>query len=125
MRRAGFAALAAADLAVVVYALFGPALVAGVLMARYLVVAVLVALGAVLRPFLSFGGHGGTLPPPWQLQLGSAAAIAANLLAACFSGIGAGASLMALRRPPRRLRLPALLCSALGFAGAYGGSWLR
>ena len=125
MRRSGFAVLAAVDLAVVVYALFGPVLVGGVLMARYLVVAVLVALGAVLRPFLSWGAGGGTLPPPWQLDLGPAAAIAASLAVGCLSGVGAGLSLLQLRRPVPRLCLPAILCSALGLAGACGGSWLR
>ncbi len=125
MRRSGFAILAAADLAVVVYALFGPTLVAGVLMARSLGGALLRALGAVLRPFLSGGGGGGgTLPPPWQLDLGSPAA-AASLAAAWLSGTGAGLSLLQLRRPAPRLRLSAILCSAAGLAGAYGGSWLR
>ena len=125
MRRCGFGALAIINLAVVVYALFGPALVAALLMARYLVVAVLMAMGAVLRPFLSFGTGGGTLPPPWQLDLGSPAAIAASLAAACLSGSGAGLSLLQLRRPATRLRRPTLLCSAFGLVGAYGGSWLR
>ena len=125
VRRSGFGVLAAADLAVVVYALFGPALVAALLMARYLVVAVLVAFGVVLTPFLSFGGGGGALLPPWQLDLGSPASLAARVAAAGVSGVGAALSLAQLRRPSRRLRLPALVCSAIGLAGACGGSWLR
>lgn len=125
MRRSGFGLLAAADLAMVVYGLFGPALLAALLMARYLVVAVLLAFGAVLGPFLVFGGSGGRLPPPWQFDLGSPAAVAAGVAAACLSGAGAALSLLQLRRPAPRLRLPAIACSALGLAVVWGGSLLR
>lgn len=124
-RRGAFGLLAAVDLAVVVYAVLGPALVAAMLMTRYLVVAVLVAFGVVLRPFLSFGSGAGTLPPPWQLDLGPPMVVAASLAAACLSGAGTAFCLLQMRGRSPGLRLTALACSALGLIAAAGGSWLR
>ncbi len=124
-RRGAFGLLAAVDLAVVVYAVLGPALVVGMLMTRYLVVAVLVAFGVVLRPFLSFNSGAGTLPPPWQLDLGPPVVVAAALVAACLSAAGAAFCLLQLRGRAPRLQIAAMACSALGLLVAAGGSWLR
>lgn len=124
-RRGAFGLLAAVDLAAVVYAVLGPALVVGMFMTRYLVVAVLVAFGVVLRPFLSFGNGAGTLPPPWQLDLGPPVVVAVALVAACLSAAAATLCLLQAHGRAPRLRLAAMACSALGLLVTAGGSWLR